>query len=272
MNAIRRLYVDGTFGQIHVRIASPIGAASRPPLYCLHQSPKSSLEFEDFMKHASSDRIVVSFDYPKYGMSDGPKTEAEVSIRVYAEAAFQVADTLGHDYIDLFGNHTGGKVAVEMALMRPQAIHAITMISAAIFTQEERKSFEDLFTPIPLDAEGTRHKVNWQRIIERHTDNVSLETLDRSFYMTMMAGEAYEWGHTAAFAYDTLFNEGLKKLDQRITIFNPTDDLTFCTQRASKFLKNGEVVEKPEWSHNLLAAFPEDIAKCVREKLDASPV
>lgn len=265
----KRTYIDGKFGQIHVRVASPDSDATAPPLYCLHQSPKSSLEFEDFMIAASTDRTVVSYDYPKYGNSDGPDKEEDISIRAYAEAGWQVADALEHDVIDFFGNHTGGKVAVEMTLMRSARVHAIAMISAAIFNAEERAAFENMFSPIPLDKEGTRYKTNWKRIAERTAEGLTLEMMDRSFYMTQMAGEAYEWGHAAAFAYDEEFNKGIQKITQRVTVLNPKDDLEFCTPRIGALLQNGEVIDTPQWSHNFLASDAIELAKLVRAKLDA---
>jgi len=271
MGRIRREYVDGSFGQIHVRIAKPKQPTSAPPLYCLHQSPKSSLEFEGFMEAASIDREVIAFDYPKYGMSDGPDREEDISIKAYAQAGWQVVKALGHKTIDLFGNHTGGKVAVEMTTMRPQRVNAIAMVSAAILTAEERASFENMFTPIPLDEKGTRFQTNWARIVERKADSegLTLEMMERSFYMTMMAGEAYEWGHTVAFAYDKEFNERISKIQQRITVLNPDDDLQHCTPRVAKLLRNGEVVETPHWSHNFLMSDPKGVASLIRAKLDA---
>lgn len=265
----RRGYVDGVFGQIHYRISKPEDAAKAPPLYCLHQSPKSSLEFEKFMVAASKDRTVVAPDYPGYGMSDAPPEEAQATIPAYAEAMWTVADALGHDLIDLFGNHTGAKVATEMTVNRPLSVGGISMISAAVLTKEERAAFEDMFLPIPLDETNTRMKIGWERILERRSSETPLETLDRSLYMNMMGGEAYEWGHAAAFAYDEPFIEALKTLDHRMTILNPADDLQEATRRAEPLLKNGEIIELPQWGYNFMSDSPETVAEILLPKLDA---
>lgn len=267
---MRRAYADGQFGQIHYRIAAPETDAGKPPLICLHQSPKCGLEFETFMGAASRDRTVIAPDYPGYGMSDAAPSEEATTIPMYAEEMWRVADALGYEKVDLFGNHTGAKVAAEMAMRRGSNVHAIAMISAAILTDEEREMFKDMFTPIPLDEAHSRFKISWARIVERQGPGQTLEMMDRSMYMNMMGGEAYEWGHVAAFAWGKPFDEALSKLPHRITLLNPTDDLTECTRRADKLMRNGEIIECPQWGYGFMDAFPEDVAELVLGKLDAS--
>ena len=87
--------------------------------------------------------------------------------------------------------------------------------------------------------------------------------------MNMMGGEAYEWGHAAAFAYDEPFIEALKTLDHRMTILNPADDLQEATRRAEPLLKNGEIIELPQWGYNFMSDSPETVAEILLPKLDA---
>ncbi len=270
MVQVRRGYVDGGFGQIHYRIAQPESESDKPPIYCLHQSPKCGEEFERFIAVAGETRTVVAPDYPGYGMSDAPPSEDKTSIALYARCMWETADRLGHAHVDLFGNHTGSKVAVEMAVQRPAAVNAITMVSAAILTDEERAMFSDMFTPIPLDTAGTRFSETWARIVDRQGPGQTLEMMSASFRMNLMGGEAYEWGHTAAFAYAKPFDEALTSLPHRITILNPTDDLTAATRRANGLMRNGEVIECPHWGYGFLDAFPHDAADLVLAKLDKS--
>lgn len=267
---VRRAYINGKFGQIHLRIADAQSATRKPPLICLHQSPKCGLEFETFMRAANLDRTVIAPDYPGYGMSDAAPSEAATTIPMYAKEMWRVVDTLGLESVDLFGNHTGSKVAAEMAMQKRDRVRAIAMISAAILTDAERDMFKDMFTPIPLDDSHTRFRVSWERIIERRGPGQTLEMMDRGMYMNMMGGEAYEWGHVAAFAWGKPFDEALSTLPHRITVLNPTDDLTECTRRADALLRNGEVIECPQWGYGFMDAFPNDAAKLVLAKLDAS--
>lgn len=273
MNAVgrvRRLYIDGGCGQLHVREACTQSDTARPPLYCLHQSPKSGLEFERFMAAAVSDRTVVAPDYPGYGNSDAPPSEADATIELYAKSMWQVADALGHQTLDLFGNHTGGKVAVEMALRQPDRVRAIAMISAAILTDDERAQFRDMFTPIPLDEAGTRFTQMWQRIKDHRGAGMTLEMMAESLSMNLMGGEAYEWGHKAAFDHGKPFEAAIAKLPHRITILNPADMLQETTRRASALMHNGEVIECPDWGQGCMDAYPANVADLVLSRLDAS--
>lgn len=261
-----RTYVAGTFGQVHVRIAEPAKPSARP-LYCAHQSPKCGAEFGAFMLAAATDRVVVASDYPGYGMSDPPYTEEQATIPAYAQSLWHVADQLGHETIDIFGNHTGGKVAAEMASQKPGRVGSIVMVSAAILTDEERAAFSDFFQPIPLDEAGSRFSIMWQRIIERRGPRTTLEMLSKSFAMNLTGGEAYEWGHHAAFAYGAPFEKALQSLPHRITVLNPNDDLTEATRRAEGMILNGGVLNMPDWGYNFMDVWPQKTADLVRSKL-----
>lgn len=267
MAGVVRRYIDGHFGQIHVRVAAPAVPSAHLPLYCLHQSPKSGLEFETFMQEMSKDRIVVAPDYPGYGQSDAPGSEELASVPAYAEACWQVADSLNHDRIDLFGNHTGSKVATEMALQHPGRVGAIAMVSAALLTADERAWFSDYFKPVPLDVAGTRFTTMWERIVKRRGPGVPLELLATSLLMNLMGGEAYEWGHAAAFSYDAPFVRALKTLPHRITILNPADDLHEATRRAESIMLNGEIIDCPQWGYNFMDLAPAEVSQLLRPRL-----
>lgn len=263
----RRQFVDGDYGQIHVRVATPDAPPTKPPLYCLHMSPKSGRQFVAFMTAASTDRIVVAPDNPGHGESDFPPAEPPVTIMDFARNAWRVADALGHDRIDLFGHHTGSKVAAEMAVQQRARVRAIVMVSAVVFTDEERKQFSDFFSPIPLDEAGTRFKVMWERINEFRGPGMTLEMMAESMADNLRGGEFYEWGHRAAFDYGDRFNDAVKSLDCPVTILNPGDELYEYTKRAAPFLNNGVILDRPDWGHGLLDVFTDDIVADVKKAL-----
>ena len=262
----KRQFIDGEYGQIHLRMAAP-DRPSEPPLYCLHMSPKSGRQFETFMRAASDDRIVVASDYPGYGESAPPPEDPHVAIADYARSVWQVADALGHTMIDLFGHHTGSKVAAEMAYLHPERVNRIVMVSAAMLTEEERAAFDAYFTPIPLDEEGTRFKVMWERINHFRGPGMTLEMMAESMAENMRGGENYEWGHRAAFSYGTRFDDIIAILPHRITILNPKDELFEHTKRAAPLLRNGEIIDFPDWGHGFLDAFTQDAVRAVKDAL-----
>ncbi|KCZ53316.1 hypothetical protein HY29_03605 [Hyphomonas beringensis] len=265
MTNVRKAYFDGKYGQIHAYIAGE-AESGKLPLYCAHQSPKSGAEFLNFARAAAEERLVIAPDYPGYGMSDRPGSESEATIDLYAEEMWRVADQMGHEKIDLFGNHTGSKVIAAMAMKYPHRVGSLVMISAALLTPEEREMFSNMFEPIPLDDEGTRFKIMWERIIERRSAGVTYEMLGHSMALNLMGGEAYEWGHHAAFSWAG-YEDALRTLEHRITILNPNDDLTEATLRAKPLLKNGEIVDLPNWVYNFMDVWPEETARLVLSKL-----
>ena len=268
-NILRKTYVDGSYGQIHGRYVEH-ETATALPLVCLHQSPKSSLEFERFVQAASTERSVYAFDYPGYGNSDAAPSEAETTIEMYAREIWVALDQLNIDRVDLFGNHTGSKVAVEMAIQQPKRVATIAMISASLFNDEERAKFVELFKPIPLDEAHTRFQKTWESILIRRSDLVDLEWMDRSLYQSMMGGEAYEWGHSAAFAYAEQFEHGLKTLPHKKIILNPKDDLQECTRRAMDIMLNGELIEKPNWTYGFIDVQTDELLAELLPRLDAN--
>ena len=263
----RRQFIDGDYGQIHVRVSTPEGEAAKPPLYCLHMSPKSGRQFVNFMTAASDDRVVVAPDNPGHGESDPPPAEPHVTIMDFARSAWRVADALGHEKIDLFGHHTGSKVAAEIAHQQPDRVRAIVMVSAAIFTAEEREQFDAEYSPIPLDEKGTRFRTMWDRIVYHRGPDMTLEMMAVAMAENLRGGENYEWGHRAAFAYGSRFEEIVAELPHRITILNPADDLQDYTRRAENFLQNGSIIEKPEWGHGFLDAYTDDAVGAVKQAL-----
>ena len=256
-----RKYLDGGAGQIHYREIGETNGG--PPLVCLHQSPKSSLEFDAFMQVAGHSRHVIAFDYPGCGMSDCPSSEHAVTIPYYADIIASALDSLQFKQADLIGNHTGAMVAASLADVHPGRVRSIAMISAPILNDEEQSEFEHYFVPVPLDLEGTRFSQSWARVVKHAGPGMTLEMLARSFMQNTMAGDAYEWGHAAAFSWADSFADTLSRLEHRILVLNPADDLESHTARAENLLRNGSYVARSDWGHGVLDTQTADLSEIV---------
>ncbi len=81
--SIHRDYVDGRFGQIHLRIASPDLAQGRP-LLCFHLTPFSGVIYDTWLAEIGKDRLTVAVDTPGFGNSDVPSSP--LSMTDYANA------------------------------------------------------------------------------------------------------------------------------------------------------------------------------------------
>lgn len=264
----RRAFVDADYGQMHYRI---LGAPSdKLPLICLHQSPKSSREFIEFMRLAANDRLIVAIDSPGHGESDVPVSK--MSIEDFAAQIWSALDALSDvtqsDKFDFLGHHTGAKVAAEMAWQRPENVNKIVMVSALVLTPEERDNFKSQFQPVPLDEAGTRFQHMWTQAVKYKGPGVSLEQLAASMAENLRAGEAYEWGHEAAFTYTDNFAERIAQLPHRVVVLNPKDMLFELTPRVGKLLQNGEVIDHPEWGFGFMDVDTEGAVKAVKTALD----
>ena len=248
---VRRHFVDGQFGQIHVRVARPANPTHRP-LACLHMSPKSSRIYARFMEKMAEDRIVIAHDYPGFGESDAPPATPHVSVEDYATSLWDVVDALDLGTVDIAGYHTGALVTAEAARQRPAQSGNLIMIGAPVITPDEIAHFEATYETIPLDPEGTRFLKMWKAVQAHAGTGMTLEMMSASFAENLRGGENYEWGHRAAFAYAPRYPDIVSALPNRIAVINPDDDLRQQTLRIADHLRNGEIVDHPEWSHGFL--------------------
>ena len=251
MVEVKRQFVEGRYGQVHLRVARPEAPRKRP-LVCLHMSPKSGRIYARFMAKMAEDRIVIAPDYPGFGESDAPPAEPHVRIEDYAAAMWDVIDALDLGEVDLTGYHTGAMVAPEMARQRPAQVGRIVAIGGPVITEDELAAFHATYETIPVDAAGTRFRHMWTSVQAHAGPGMTLELMAESFAENLRAGEAYEWGHRAAFDYAPRYPATLKALPHCIAVIDPDDDLHTQTLRVPPFLQNGAVVPHPEWGHGFL--------------------
>lgn len=263
----RRQFIDTEYGQMHVRVSTPT-KATKLPLLCLHQSPKSSWEMIEFMTAASNDRLVIAPDNPGMGESDKPPAEPHVRIQDYARTMWEIVDHFGLKQVDIFGYHTGSLTAVEMAWTRPENVRKIVLVSVLDLTLEEENAFKDTFQPIPLDEDGTRFTHIWKTIKQHRGPGVDLVTMAESLAESMRGGEYYESGHQAAFIYNKYFAKRAAKIKHEVTIINPGDMLYDHTIRAVPLFQNGRLENHPEWGQNFLKVFAKDAVLSVKAALD----
>lgn len=248
----RRHFFDTDYGQMHFRMSRPENG-SRPTLICLHMSPQSGGAFSKFMTDFSSDRMVVAPDYHGFGESDRPPATPHVTIRDYARTIWQALEYLDVGTVDLLGHHTGSKVAAEMAYQRPERVRKIVMISGSVMDASEFKKLNNTskFQPIPIDADGTRIKSLWDNMRQFLKPEFPLDVLSNFVLDALRAGDAYQWGNRAAFLYNETFVDVLNTLEHQVTVINPKDDLYDVKPGMLQFLRNGRLIDKPDWQHGL---------------------
>lgn len=259
---IKRTFVDGPYGQIHARVATP-ERANKAAIVCLHMSPKSGKSYHDVLPLLAADRVAVAPDYPGHGESDPPPAEPHVTVEDFADCVWRVVDEILEPPIHLLGHHTGSMVAVEAASQRPDDVMSVINISAPVFTPEEQIELGKLYSPIPIDEDGTRFRIMWERVLEHRGPGMTLEMAAASFAENLRAGDDYEWGHRAAFAYAERYNEKLGEIVHPVLVINPADDCFEQSKRADDIMQNGRRVDAPQWGHGFLNAYPQDAAALI---------
>ncbi|MEM6572874.1 MAG: alpha/beta fold hydrolase [Pseudomonadota bacterium] len=250
---LRRQFVDGQYGQLHTRICEPEDVLAAP-VVCLHMSPKSGRLFAEVMPHLAADRMVLAPDYPGHGESDLPPAEPEVRIEDFAADVWRVVDQLAKAPVHFVGHHTGSMVAVEAASQRPTDVLSITCIGAPVFTDEDLERLHRTYAPIPIDEAGTRFRIMWERVLHHRGPGMTLQMAATSMAENLRAGDHYEWGHRAAFAYGATYRHKLAELRHPVLVMNPADDCFEQSKRADALLINGRRQDYPAWGHGFLSA------------------
>jgi len=264
MVSVRRSYVDGPFGQIHIRTAGKPSA--HPPLFCFHMSPMSGRIFARFIAEMGEDRLAVAVDTPGFGMSDTPEELPEIAD--YARAMAAVIDALGvEEPVDLMGYHTGSLISCDLARLRPQQVRRVVLISAPLLNDREREEMRTLYSPIVPSLDGEHLMKRWRGYLHHNLGRgLDLDAVADMFPDGLLGRNRAWYGHRAAFNHQP--DMGLPEVRQPIMVINPNDDLVQYTPRAAALMVDGCIVDKPEWGHGFLDASTGDAAALVRGFLD----
>ncbi len=262
---VRRRYVDGRFGQIHLRVAQPEQDAGQIPLLCFHMSPNSSRIYNTFLGQIGTDRLAVAPDTPGFGESDPPSSQP--SITDYAAAMADVMDALELKKVDVMGYHTGSETCVELALQQPERVRKLVLTSAPIFSDEELAAHRDHYGKPELSEDGSHVAAKWRAYLHWAGPGWTKEHVAVQFADALRRPDISWWGHNAAF--DFPMKDRLSEVAQPVLVLNPNDDLVEQSRRAEGVMQNGRILELPDWGHGYLDLHTDKACEIIREFLDA---
>lgn len=213
-SAVRRGFVAIAEGQVHYRYAA--GPPGVRPLVMLHPSPGSSLMLKPLIAAFAATRPVLALDTLGNGDSARP-APAEPPLDYFADAHLRAIDALGLSAFDLYGSHTGGNIACEIAIRAPARVGAMILDGMSLYSDEERDEMLAHYAPaIVPDLNGSQinwvwHFVRdtymfwpWYRRDGAHARTVGLPSADalhEKVVEVLKAVRTYHLSYRAAIAY-----------------------------------------------------------------------
>jgi len=271
----KRLYLDGQYGQIHVRMAQPASKTDqvRTPVAFFHHTPGSSRLYESVAPLLARDRLVLSFDTPGYGLSDRPK--AQPMIADYAETLGEaVARLVDGQSVDVVGHMTGSFIAADIAVERPEMVRRVVLSRSPVFTAETRARRLPEVRQQHADQQADPTASYLVKRLERNLASIapgaSTDPALVRFIDTVTPGEHWVFGEVAVFQY---------RADLRMpNITQPTLFMTYDAdetrgpewRRGTDIIPNAEAVHLTSLGSWAWQDKPLEMAEHLRAFLDAN--
>lgn len=211
---VRRGFVDIDGGQIHFRTA---GTGGRRPLVMIHASPASSKALEPLLREMAVNRRVVAPDTLGNGDSVGSIPDG-AEIAFFAAATLEALTRMGLGEFDLYGTHTGGSIAAEIAIAAPDRVGRLVLDGLGLYPPELQRELLERYAPATApDQQGMYlawawHFVRdtylfwpWYRLDAEHRRPLGLPpagVLHEKLVEVLKAIETYHHSYRAAFRYD----------------------------------------------------------------------
>ncbi|MET0249856.1 MAG: alpha/beta hydrolase [Sphingobium sp.] len=147
--AIDRQFVRIAEGPVHMRRLARGEGAAGPPLLLLHPSPNSSRGLVPVMQAlngAGIDQDLIAVD--TLGNGDSPPPAPDVpDIAYFADAMARLMDAMGVERADLYGAHTGARIACELAATRPDRVGRVIFQGISDFDAVTRSQRLESYAP-----------------------------------------------------------------------------------------------------------------------------
>ena len=268
ISAIQRGYTRGRFGQMHYRQAGPNDAVL-PVLVLLHQNPSSSYEYEALIAAMATDRRVIAFDTPGYGMSDAPP--APPGMAGYAAAFGDALDAMGvAGPVDLYGFHTGTLLCIELAISRPDLAGRLALTGIPMYPPDAcaARLWVAVEYPEP-DEEGTVIRTLlgnlWTYVVGNRDKRVPLDKAVRNFADKARVLHRFTWAYQGVWAYDY---SRLPMMTRPALLLQPAEDLAEISIAGAALLPDCSVRHLPDLDRDIFDIAPDRIAHELRTFFD----
>ena len=118
--------VNTKFGDI-----STVQAGEGDPLICIHGLGATKASFLPTVSALAEHHRVIAIDLPGFGDSVKPLGAAYDSA-FFARSVFALMESMGIERAHVAGNSMGGRVALEMAMTKPDRVDRVVLLSPAL--------------------------------------------------------------------------------------------------------------------------------------------
>ena len=118
-------------------------------MICVHGLAGTKASFLPTVAALADDYRVIAMDLPGFGDSDKP-IAASYDAAYFAGAIEALLDELEIERAHLIGNSMGGRVAIELGLLRPERTEKIALLSPALAWLRSRRWRWLLQAPLPM--------------------------------------------------------------------------------------------------------------------------
>ncbi len=135
-------------------------------LLMVHQSPRSSAEYDALMKKWSDSFTCIAPDTPGFGQSEPLQGNPEIDD--FADALTEFLQVLGVKRCAAYGFHSGGIILVTALKRRPDLFYSLAIGGYAIWTAEEMRIFGEQYLPEWHPSDYGEHLTwLWNRMLEQ---------------------------------------------------------------------------------------------------------
>jgi pimeloyl-ACP methyl ester carboxylesterase len=162
---VKRAFADVAEGQVHYWHGAPAHIRlSDPPLLYLHPGPGTARHQVPLLNLFAEHIRVIAPDL--MGMGDSaPAKPAAPALDYFADAVFRFLDSLGVESCYAMGSSLGGRVAVEMALQRPERIKKLVLNRIMMIAGEDLEEMKAKHAPqVSPDQSGAYIWFVWNRL------------------------------------------------------------------------------------------------------------
>lgn len=199
-----------TLGQRRVHYRK---CGSGPPLLLIHQSPRSSAEYDGVMRQWGERFTCIAPDSPGFGHSE-PLPIERPTTEDYADAILEFAEAAGFRGIAAYGFHSGGIFLMNALKRHPERFVALAVGGYPRFHPHELDDVGEAYLPPFVPQPFGEHLLwAWNRMLEQSwyfpwykpeqprrmsAPHADPEMLHPQVMDLLMAGDAYRDGYRAA--------------------------------------------------------------------------